>query len=352
MQIEHNQFNWSNWSQTKSNLRQKKDHSNIEEVIDEFKSDFFNDPTKSRSNSSSRSNWGSSYLPYLQRLKVIATKHNRKLNKALFIETLKSYSENSRSRQQCGSSLKAFGDYCKIELPSNWRSLAYGYGLHKAQFRQLPSDKQIEKIYEMIPNPKWKLVYGLMATYGLRNHEVFFCDLSCLKKGGDKILRVFPNTKTGEHQVWPFHPEWIEKFQLNVAIAKIHELTNLFEKNLNNQISNTILLEANIKFVKVMMPFAPHLSCECLQKLEGAAFYEKIKWPKVDQSLLNEQEVTLVVQINGKKRGLIITKKDLPEKDALAEAKKIQNIKKNLKDKKIIKNIFVKNKIINFITAQ
>ena len=144
----------------------------------------------------------------------------------------------------------------------------------------------------------------------------------------------------------------IEKFQLNVAIAKIHELTNLFEKNLNNQISNTILLEANIKFVKVMMPFAPHLSCECLQKLEGASFYEKIKWPKVDQSLLNEQEVTLVVQINGKKRGLIITKKDLPEKDVLTEAKKIQNIKKNLKDKKIIKNIFVKNKIINFITAQ
>ena len=197
LQIEHNQFNWRNWSQNKSNLSPNKDQSNIEDVIDEFKSDFFNDPTKNRSNSSSRSNWVSSYLPYLQRLKVIAARQNRKLNKALFIETLKSYSENSRSRQQCGSSLKAFGDYSKIELPSNWRSLAYGYGLHKAQFRQLPSDNQIEKIYEMIPNPKWKLVYGLMATYGLRNHEVFFCDLSCLKKGGDKILRVFPNTKTG-----------------------------------------------------------------------------------------------------------------------------------------------------------
>jgi len=57
----------------------------------------------------------------------------------------------------------------------------------------------------------------------------------------------------------------------------------------------------------------------------------------------------LVVQINGKKRGLIVTKKNLSEKDALIEAKKIENIKKNLKDKKIVKNIFVKNKIINFI---
>ena len=65
--------------------------------------------------------------------------------------------------------------------------------------------------------------------------------------------------------------------------------------------------------------------------------------------MLGKQEVTLVVQINGKKRGLIVTKKDLSEKDVLAEAKKIENIQKNLKGKKILKNIFVKNKIINLI---
>jgi len=143
----------------------------------------------------------------------------------------------------------------------------------------------------------------------------------------------------------------IEKFQLNVAIAKMHEITNLLEDNLTKKLSRKNLLESQIKFIKVMMPFAPHLSCECLSKLEKKDFYEKIQWPKVNKSLLKEQEVTLVVQINGKKRGLIITKKDLPEKDALIEAKKIENIKKNLKDKKIVKNIFVKNKIINFITA-
>ena len=143
----------------------------------------------------------------------------------------------------------------------------------------------------------------------------------------------------------------IEKFQLNVAIAKMHEITNLLEDNLTKKLSRKNLLESQIKFIKVMMPFAPHLSCECLSKLEGKDFYEEIQWPKINKSLLKEQEVTLVVQINGKKRGLIITKKDLPEKDALIEAKKIENIKKNLKDKKIVKNIFVKNKIINFITA-
>ena len=144
----------------------------------------------------------------------------------------------------------------------------------------------------------------------------------------------------------------IENFNLNVAIAKIYEVTNLLEESLMKKLSNKTLLDAQTKFVKIIMPFAPHLSCECLSVLEGKNFYEKIEWPKGNKSLLKDQEVTLVVQINGKKRGLFTAKKDLPEKEALVEAKKIKNIKKNLKDKKIIKKIFVKNKIINFIIAQ
>ena len=143
----------------------------------------------------------------------------------------------------------------------------------------------------------------------------------------------------------------IEKFHLNVAIAKIYEMTSLLEVNLTKKISQKCLLESQKQFIKVIMPFAPHLSCECLSKLEGGNFYDKIQWPKGNKSLLKDQEVTLVVQINGKKRGLFLAKKDLSEKDALMEAKKIENIKKNLKNKKIVKNIFVKNKIINFITT-
>jgi integrase len=53
-----------------------------------------------------------------------------------------------------------------------------------------------------------------MATYGLRNHEVFFTDVSALADGGDRVIRVLPTTKTGEHQVWPFHPEWVDRFNL------------------------------------------------------------------------------------------------------------------------------------------
>ena len=143
----------------------------------------------------------------------------------------------------------------------------------------------------------------------------------------------------------------IENFQLNVAIAKIYEVASLMESNIDKKIGNKNLLVSQIKFMKMLLPFAPHLSCECLSKLEGKNFFEEIQWPKIDKTLLEKQEVTLVVQINGKKRGLFVAKKDLSEKDALSEAKKIENIKKNLKDKKILKNIFVKNKNINFIVT-
>ena len=143
----------------------------------------------------------------------------------------------------------------------------------------------------------------------------------------------------------------IEKFQLNVAIANIYETVRFLEENLEKSVSNQCFLKSQANIMKAMMPFTPHLSCECLSKLEEKDFYPKIEWPKIEESLLIDEKVTIVIQVNGKKRGLISAKKDIAEEDAVKEAKKIENIEKNLKDKKIVKNIFVKNKIINFITT-
>ena len=143
----------------------------------------------------------------------------------------------------------------------------------------------------------------------------------------------------------------IEKFHLNVAIANIYEVVRFLEENLEKNISNQYFFESQANMMKAMMPFTPHLSWECLSKLEGKNFYSKIEWPKIKKSLLVDDKVTIVIQVNGKKRGLISAKKDIAEKEAIKEAKKVENIEKNLKDKKIVKNIFVKNKIINFITS-
>tara|TARA_Y100001970_G_scaffold269573_1_gene362256 strand:+ start:15989 stop:18496 length:2508 start_codon:yes stop_codon:yes gene_type:complete len=143
----------------------------------------------------------------------------------------------------------------------------------------------------------------------------------------------------------------IEKFQLNVAVANFYEITHLVNDSISKNISSKCLKETQIKIMRIMMPFIPHIASECLSELEGKKFYSKIEWPLVDKSLLEENNVTIVVQINGKKRGLLLAKKDIGEKEAVLKAKDIENIKKNLSNKKITKNIFVKNKVINFLVS-
>jgi integrase len=189
--------------------------SPVEEQLQAFEQAFKADPARRPNPAGSRTTWTAAYRPYLRRLAQAARDaDDRQVNTPLLERVLESYPPGSRSRQQCGTVLAAMAKHLNLELPGNWRQRATGYGLHRAQFRQLPSDHQVLELVELIPNPAWRLAYGLMATYGLRNHEVFFCDLSALAPGGDRVIRVLPTSKTGEHQVWPFQPEWVERFEL------------------------------------------------------------------------------------------------------------------------------------------
>ncbi|MCP9929856.1 site-specific integrase [Cyanobium sp. AMD-g] len=182
-----------------------------------FEAAFFADPRRRRRPAGSRSTWSGAYRPYLRRLAAVAATSGTPpaaVDLALLERVLESYPLASRSRQQCGIALGALARHLQLPLPADWSERSGGYGLHVARFRGLPSDGRILELVAAIPNPRWRLAYGLMATYGLRNHEVFFCDLSALASGGDRVLRVLPTSKTGEHQVWPFQPDWVERFGL------------------------------------------------------------------------------------------------------------------------------------------
>ena len=213
LQLELNQFDWIDWL-SKSNKKEIKDDFEFSTRINQFEEFFFKENKNEYLTSTRKTTWRSSYKPYLKRIITIYNSSGNKELGDIFLKTLETYKEGSRSRKQCATSLNVLANFLEIKLPEDWKLNAKGYGLNKASFRSLPTDELIEKLWEKIPNESWKFVFGLMATYGLRNHEVFFCDLSSLTNFGDKIIRVLPTTKTGEHQVWPFHPEWIEKFEL------------------------------------------------------------------------------------------------------------------------------------------
>ena len=94
-----------------------------------------------------------------------------------------------------------------------------------------------------------------------------------------------------------------------------------------------------------MLPFTPHLANECLE-LQNCKTVNK--WPKINTGNIVE-EIKLAVQINGKTRDIITTKKDLLESKVNEIIHNNSKAKKYLENKKIIKTIFIKNKIINYI---
>ncbi len=208
-------FCWNQWGgQQQRHLQPVGSTDGLSHALRRFQEGFDADPVRSRNPAGRRSTWATAYWPYLRRLALIQEQRQSPLAQELLLQTLESYQLASRSRQQCATVLAALARQEGIPLPGDWSRRSGGYGLHRAGHRQLPTDQQIMTAWHRIPNPAWRWVLGVMATYGLRNHEVFFSDYSALHGGGSPVVRVLATSKTGEHQVWPFLPEWVEHFAL------------------------------------------------------------------------------------------------------------------------------------------
>ena len=137
----------------------------------------------------------------------------------------------------------------------------------------------------------------------------------------------------------------IETFKFNVSIAHFYEAYKIFIKVLNFDVSNECLKKNMIIKMKLMIPFTPHLASECLEKLKCK---NTNKWPKINAS--QNEKVKFAVQINGKTRDIISVSKNLEEEQVKRKIEENSKANKFLKNKKIIKTIFVKGKIINYIT--
>ena len=139
----------------------------------------------------------------------------------------------------------------------------------------------------------------------------------------------------------------IENFGLNVAVANVYSTYNLFFQCINKKISNKCLTKNFSKFLKTLIPFVPHIAHECLEQIQETNTDE---WPKVEKNLKVEEKIRLAIQINGKTKKIIEVDKDIDENNVLKECLKDKKISEQINEKKIIRTIFVKNKIINYLT--
>ena len=140
----------------------------------------------------------------------------------------------------------------------------------------------------------------------------------------------------------------LENFHYNILIANIHEMYSFLNKELDKEHKRDTLIQNYKKILISMMPTIPHLASECLKNLNEN---KKVSWPNYDESLLKEEDVLIVVQINGKKRGLLKAKREINENQVMDLIKADEKINKYIVDKKINKNIFIPNKLINIIVS-
>ena len=97
----------------------------------------------------------------------------------------------------------------------------------------------------------------------------------------------------------------------------------------------------------LLMPITPHLAYECCKEMN-----KKFYWPEYNVKLLKEEKCTIVIQVDGKKRGILEMPMNSKEIIVIKKSKKVDNVSKHIEKTTIIKNIYLKNKLVNFITKK
>ena len=153
------------------------------------------------------------------------------------------------------------------------------------------------------------------------------------------------------HQNLKLITDSVNNFQMNVAVAKIHELTSDINSfSAEHEDSRWAKKEALNILVRVTEPMMPHIAEECWSMMGNSASIIESAWPTLEESLLINDEVMIIVQINGKKRGELKLPNGSGEDVVFNESMKLDNINKFVTTNVLIKKkIYIPNKILNIV---
>ena len=161
-------------------------------------------------------------------------------------------------------------------------------------------------------------------------------------------LSNFEEVQKSRHKTIKKVTEDFHRESLNTVVAALMEFVNdLYKFKLEGFSEDWRQVLEDL--LKMLMPFAPHISSELWQQLGNNNFIEESGWPEWDEEMLKTSEIQIVVQVNGKLRGKIKISTELEKQQILEKAKQEENVAKFLADKEIIKEIVVPGKLINFV---
>lgn len=228
--LAENKFTWDNY-------QQKAKPDMVSDWISLFEQHYFSSRDR---NEKTETTWKGDYLKILLKLPQ---------DKPLTAELLKDFAlntaPNTKTRKRACMVLGALAKFA--QLPLELQGLAGSYSTKKTSPREIPEDAAIAEYWGTFTNPAWQWVYGMIATYGLRPHEVFRLNLDAISSGA-MVIEVQENTKTGFRRVWPCYPEWFEQFGLSQVI--------LPQVNVNR--SNLAVGRAASRYLSDRLPFKPY----------------------------------------------------------------------------------------------
>jgi integrase len=206
-QLDNGEFNWADWQSTADiEPVPEKKLPNVSEWTERFEADYFD---RRKRSPKSESTWHDDYLQPLNKLP-----QDEPLTAEILRQAILKTKPDTRTRQRFCMSYGAFARFAGLDFDA--KRLRGEYSAKQLTPRDLPTDPEISAWRDRISNPRWQWAFGVIATYGLRPHEIFYLDLENMRSSHVLSLIEDENGggKTGRRKIWPLYPEWRERWRL------------------------------------------------------------------------------------------------------------------------------------------
>ncbi len=181
--------------------------------------------------------------------------------------------------------------------------------------------------------------YKFIQKLSILSEQIY--EISKLKsKNDNEKIEIFTNQTINKVN------QALDKFRYNIIISTYHEIYSFYKKIAEEKINFNNLKNSFEKMILLMMPVIPHFANEYLNKFN---YKKDLHWPEINEKFLVNKNNEIVIQVNGKKRSTILINKEIKEEELTNEIKNNHLIDKYLKDGEIVKTIYVKGRLINFI---
>jgi integrase len=219
------QFDWGRYL-----IEKQPDQLAIATLIEQFKAQYM--ATHQLSEDTWKRHWQNVYKRLPQ---------GEKLGADILLQQVMATTPNTRDRKQTCNKLQKLADFANC--PINLKPYQGKYSsTNPTEVREPPANDVVQAWRDRINNKSWQWFYGMAATFGLRPHEVWFCEFETPRR-----LKVNQG-KTGARTVRPYFPEWVD----------LWDLTDVHRPEVTGRTNREYGERAATQFLRYEMPFAPY----------------------------------------------------------------------------------------------